>query len=354
MIKKTCLTGEWIRSVAARTRYKDLNLIEKVIRALSLLEMLKLAGCPFCFKGGFALMLILGESAHRLSIDIDIICPPDTDITPYLNDLERFGFLCVSLEERQQRDTTVPKSHSKFFYHIAYTGDGEKQSYILLDVLYEDLPYHTTHEVDITSPFVELEGLPLKVMVPSADDILGDKLTAFAPNTSGIPYLKGDRDCSLEIIKQLYDAGRLFDHSREFRYTAETFMQIGQIELLYRNLPADLSLIYQDIRETALCIATRGAMGKGDFKMLQSGIKKIDALIYTGKYRIEQATIDAARAAYIATVIEKGGTEITRYNEDPRSAIERELAPTVSNKLNKLKKILPEAYFYWVEISRLL
>ena len=95
-------------------------------------------------------------------------------------------------------------------------------------------------------------------------------------------------------------------------------------------------------------------MGRGDFRMLQSGIKKIAALIYTGKYRIEQATIDPARAAYIATVIEKGGTEITRYNEDPRSAIERELAPTVSNKLNKLKKILPEAYFYWVEISRLL
>ena len=39
MIKKTCLTGEWIRSVSARTRYKDLNLNEKEIRALSLLEM---------------------------------------------------------------------------------------------------------------------------------------------------------------------------------------------------------------------------------------------------------------------------------------------------------------------------
>ena len=80
MIKKTCLTREWIRSVSARTRYKDLNLIEKVIRALSLLEMLKLAGCPFCFKGGSALMLILGESAHRLSIDIDIICQ-DIDLS---------------------------------------------------------------------------------------------------------------------------------------------------------------------------------------------------------------------------------------------------------------------------------
>lgn len=80
------MTAEWIKAISVRNKYKDLNLIEKVIRAMSLLEMLKLSGCPFCFKGGSALMLILGESAHRLSIDIDIICPPGTDIEPYLKD----------------------------------------------------------------------------------------------------------------------------------------------------------------------------------------------------------------------------------------------------------------------------
>lgn len=67
MIKKKCMTAEWIKAISVRNKYKDLNLIEKVIRAMSLLEMLKLSGCPFCFKGGSALMLILGESAHRLS-----------------------------------------------------------------------------------------------------------------------------------------------------------------------------------------------------------------------------------------------------------------------------------------------
>ena len=61
-------------------------------------------------------MLILGESAHRLSIDIDIICPPGTDIEPYLEDIEKFGFISKTLEERQQRDTNIPKSHSRFFY----------------------------------------------------------------------------------------------------------------------------------------------------------------------------------------------------------------------------------------------
>ena len=306
MIKKECLTTEWIKSVSIRNKYKDLNLIEKVIRAMSLLEMLKLSGCPFCFKGGSALMLILGGYTHRLSIDIDIICPPGTDIEVYLKDIEKFAFISKTLEERQQRNSNIPKSHSKFFYHITYKKD-DKLAYILLDVLYEDLPYHATEEIEIKGPFVELDNEPLKVTVPSGADILGDKLTAFAPNTSGIPYLKGDRDCSLEIIKQ-----------------------------------------------TSLSLATKGQMGKGDFKMLQDGIKKLDNYLYKGKYRIEEAIIDSARATYLATSIEKSNTRIEKYNGDPNTILTMELSPAVNNKLNKLKKILPEAFFYWVKTSELL
>lgn len=354
MIKKECLTTEWIRSVAEQTQYKDLNLIEKVIRALSLLEMLQNAGCPFCFKGGSALMLILGQSPHRLSIDIDIICPPGTDIEPYLKDIEKFGFISKTLEERQQRDSNIPKSHSKFFYHIAYKDGANKESYILLDVLYEDLHYQQTNEVDIVSPFIQHDGTPLKVMVPSVDDILGDKLTAFAPNTTGIPYLKGDRDCSLEIIKQLYDVGRLFEYGDNFEITAEAFKKIGVVELEYRKLAEDLELIYDDIRETALCLATRGVLGNGDFKMLQSGVKKLNSLIYMGNYHIEHAITDAAKAVYMVTLIEIGKKKVERYNGDPLSVVPLELASSVSNKLNKLKKTLPEAYFYWVKTSELL
>ena len=308
---------------------------------------------PFLFQGRFGSDAYFGESAHRLSIDINIICPPGTNIELYLNDIEKFGFIFKTLEERQQRDTNIPKSHSKFFYHIAYKND-DKPAYILLDVLYEDLQYHATEEVEIKRPFIELDGNPLKVTVPSAANILGDKLTAFAPNTSGVPYIKGGRDRSLEIIKQLYDVGRLFEHTDNFLHTKETFTQIGKIELQYRGLPAELSLIYEDVRETALCLATRGQMGKGDFKMLQNGIKKIDGYIYKGKYRIEDAIIDSARAAYLATSIEKSNTRIEKYDGNPNTILAMELSPSVNNKLNKLKKILPEAFFYWVKTSELL
>lgn len=60
-------------------------------------------------------MLILGKSAHRLSIDIDLICPPGTNIEDYLKSFADFGFINLELVERKQRDDAdIPKSHSKF------------------------------------------------------------------------------------------------------------------------------------------------------------------------------------------------------------------------------------------------
>lgn len=49
------------------------------------------------------------------------------------------------------------------------------------------------------------------VKMPSANDLLGDKLTAFAPNTTGIPYFKHGNSMNMEINKQLYDVSCLFD-----------------------------------------------------------------------------------------------------------------------------------------------
>ncbi len=40
MISKECFSAEWIEKVSKEFKYNDKNLIEKVIRALSLLEML--------------------------------------------------------------------------------------------------------------------------------------------------------------------------------------------------------------------------------------------------------------------------------------------------------------------------
>lgn len=49
------------------------------------------AGAPLVFKGGSSLLLILKDSLNRLSIDVDVICPPGTEIRAYLKNLESHG-----------------------------------------------------------------------------------------------------------------------------------------------------------------------------------------------------------------------------------------------------------------------
>ena len=353
MISKECFTTEWISKKSTELQYNDKNLIEKVIRAFSLLEMLSASGCPFHFKGGTSLMLILGGDSHRLSIDIDIMCPPGTNIEDYLKDYAKSGFLEYQLIERRQAGRDVPKIHSKFFYQVAFKGQSDVTSFILLDVLYEDCHYHKTNAIDIVSPFIKLDGEPLKVVVPSVEDILGDKLTAFAPETTGIPYYKNDKLTTVEIIKQLYDVGRLFDRMQDISAVSQSFKAIADVELGYRNLGHDLSQIYDDIRQTALNISTRGFIDKEKFALLQTGIVNIKPFMYKGAYRIEEAIIDAAKAAYLAALIETGSETIERFSDAQLSG-DLLIKPVLTNKLNKLRIGLPEAYFYWAKTSDLM
>ena len=57
---------------------------------------------------------------QRLSVDIDIVCPPGTDVIGYLRPYsEEYGFREIIHTERQSR-TNVPKTHAKCFYQVSY------------------------------------------------------------------------------------------------------------------------------------------------------------------------------------------------------------------------------------------
>ena len=224
MIHPDSRTLPWIQEVAEKFKFKELQLIEKTIRAFSLLEALARSGCPFVFKGGTSLMLHL-NSSKRLSIDIDIICPPGTNIEKYLNMYaEEYGFSKIKLVERISR-TEVPKKHAKFFYQVSFFA-GRNEEKILLDVLFEEIHYNNVITFPIVSPLVKTVGEPIMVSIPSYQDLLGDKLTAFAPHTTGIPFFKGEKNCSMEINKQLYDIASLFDITNELTITTKTFKNL--------------------------------------------------------------------------------------------------------------------------------
>jgi hypothetical protein len=353
MIDQKCFTKEWIAAKAEELKYPDVNLLEKTIHAFSLLDMLARSGCTFKFKGGSCIMLLLKDMPHRLSIDIDIICPLGTNIEDYLKQYKAHGFIDYRLIDRKQRSTEIPKSHSKFFYQVAFKDNGT--GYILLDVLYENCHYQQIEHIPIENILIENLESPAIVDVPSIGDILGDKLTAYAPETTGIPYYKNDKPATLEIIKQLFDIGRLFDHVTDLTITRNAFFEIAPIELSYRNLDIDDTfIILKDIRNTSLNISTRGLIDKEKFDLLQKGIKSISSFMYRQKYHLEDAIVDASKAAYLSALLENGINEIQHYDNHPSSIGGMKIERVLPSKLNKLKMGNPEAFFYWALTDEVL
>lgn len=352
MIDRAKLIPAWIDQASKNNNNADKILVDRVIHALLLLEGLVKQKLDFVFKGGTALMLRFG-SAKRLSIDIDIIIPKRPEnLNRVFNDLiKEQGFNRFELQERIQ-NSKIDKEHFKFFYTPIYKTK-EDEMYILLDILYEEINYKKIDNIPIQSSFVPQSGTPVEVYIPSFEDILGDKLTAFAPNTTGIPYIKKGEEKNMEIIKQLYDIGSLFNAVSDLSILKPTFEKFVLTELSYsEKTELKVNDVIDDIYQTSLCISTRGAIGNGNFEQLQKGIKAIKQFIFSESYQIEKAIVHSSKAAYLSSIIKNNAIKIENFitpNQVKDFLIEN---PNI-NKLNRLKKSSPEAFFYWYKVYEL-
>ncbi len=351
MISNKTLHIDWIGSVSKENRNTDKILVEKVIRALLLLEGLAESGLNFIFKGGTALMLLQG-STKRLSIDIDILI--DKKINPedfFEKFFENKNFARFELQKRNTK-SSIEKAHYKFYYQPIYK-TAQAEEYILLNILFEKSQYQKIGAIGIDSSFVQQNGQEIKVNIPCFEDILGDKLTAFAPNTTGIPYEVNGHSKVMEIIKQLYDIGNIFDNIVNIKTVSQTFKLFSKTELSYRNLKQNEADVLDDIYQTALCITTRGAEGNGNFSALQRGITQIRAFIFSEAYQIEKAIVHAAKTAYLCKLIEYKIIQIERF-ENALQVKDWNIEEPFSMRLNRLKKSNPEAFFYWYKTYELV
>lgn len=317
-----------------------------------LLEGLVKHKVPFVFKGGTALMLHL-NSTKRLSIDIDIILPEEIEkFEEILDDLSNEqGFLRKELQHRDTK-SKIRKEHYKLFYTPIHKSNKEEE-YVLLDILFEEISYTKLEKIPVQSSFVPIDGKAVEVVVPCLEDMLGDKLTAFAPYTTGIPYFKKTDSMSMEIIKQLYDIGNLFDVVKDLEIIKTTFSTFAATELSYRGIDGlNENDVLEDIFQTSLCIVTRGVDGRGDFEQLQNGIRRITGFIFSENFHLEKTITLASKAAYISVLIKINGNDIEKF-ENPKQLKDWKIGEEMNNKLNKLKKSNPEAFFYWYRIYEL-
>jgi hypothetical protein len=363
MIKEHCFTDEWLERFKKQKDHRrvDKIILEKMIYALHLLERLKNNGLDFVFKGGTSLVLLV-EEGNRFSIDIDIISKTGREELEFiLQKVVDFShFTGFELDEHRSYKPGVPKAHYKFKFDSDRQGSGT----ILLDVLIEDSIYPEVIEKAVITKWIETDS-ETKVIMPSIDSITGDKLTAFAPNTIGIPYFKGKdkQPFSMEICKQLFDLGKLFRKIQNMEVVAASFKVFAEHEIAYRknaNPEVELTpeMVLLDTIKTCIVLAKRDRGTddeKAKFKELQKGIIAFGTgFLMVGNFRIDDAVSASARIAYLAAkILVNDLSPITNYNgqvikdliiEDPDW-----------NFLMRLKRQPDKSiFFYWYQTVQLI
>ncbi|MBD2704935.1 nucleotidyl transferase AbiEii/AbiGii toxin family protein [Spirosoma sp. BT702] len=352
MILPQTFTRDWLQQVAHQfKKTSDLKLLEKVVRALSLLEQLRLIDLQFVFKGGTSLILHF-EQPRRFSIDIDIVMAdkPDDLHVQFDKIVSSGAFNRWSNDSDRKSHHQIPVEHYKFYYSSAIDlgGVASKDSGprfgdepILLDILYTEPEYPSVIEKPLNHPWLQVQEPILTVQLPDINSLLGDKLTAFAPNTTGILYSKKR---PLEVIKQLFDVALLFDQANDLSITQQTFERLAIQEIAYRMQDVVPNDVLNDVIETAFILAIRNPKDER-FSFLQEGVKRLNNFIVTD-FRIEDAILAGAKAAYLSQLLKTNQTVIERYSH-PSQIANWQLTNPTNNRLNKLKKTQPEAFYYW-------
>lgn len=346
MLSKECFTLKWIEKIKNDNAPADPTIIEKTIYAFELLSTLSELGLDFIFKGGTSLLLLV-NTPKRLSIDVDISTTESKEqVEKKLNEIIRRRIF-TAWEENPRFDTNIPKKHYKLFYHSVINPN--HNSYILLDALFQENPYPKTISKQIENEFISTDK-PVNCIIPTVESLLGDKLTAFAPNTTGIPF---GANKSMEIQKQLFDIGTLFELAEDIEIIRKTFENFVQIESEYRGKAFSTEEVIDDIMNTSFLVCQillRKAVINDKTQEMQEGITKLNSHLIGMKYNLETAKLNAAKAAFVAYSI-NNKNEFLRDKVFDLSKISNTKLKENYIILERLKTSLPEVYYYWQKIS---
>ncbi|MGN6416648.1 MAG: nucleotidyl transferase AbiEii/AbiGii toxin family protein [Pseudobacter sp.] len=368
MIHANSFSADWLE-LKRQESGRDPALIEKMIYALHLVEQLQLSKLSFIFKGGTSLVILMNEP-RRFSVDIDIVVPVDITrekLETYLAKVAvSSSFSRMELDDRRSYKGEIPKAHYKFFYTSNRPNKKDNQviqnpeSEILLDVLFAENPYPATVDRPIISTWVQHDGDHVNVRVPCINSITGDKMVAFAPCTTGVPYfVRKER----EIIKQLFDVGNLFDHIDDVELVRKAYHTAATAEIQYRAERGITSVdqVLQDTIDTAMLLAIGQKSTPGNeekLKELITGINQFTHFVFDKKgYKLEDALLSTAKAAYLAAyILKEESGPLLRFDKTTFDMKASLITHSEYNFLNKKIKFVKsgEALFYWFNTIKLL
>ncbi|HEC88553.1 MAG TPA: hypothetical protein ENI52_04490 [Thermoplasmata archaeon] len=346
MFEKFFFTEKRIQQISKKERY-DPTLIEKLIYAFELLGKLAEKDIRFIFKGGTSMILILKGKFSRLSVDLDIILLDESVNLPQIfNELIKEAPFTRWVEDIRQKQNREYLRHYKFYYESVIN---KREEPVLIDILFlSKNPYIKTINKIISVDFLKVEE-DINIFLPSFEDLFADKLTAFAPQTIGIQYHKGK---STEIIKQLFDLGKLFHHINDLDLLKKSYKNLSDIEALLRGYKPDFKKFLEDSFLTAFLICQldfRDSISDARTKELKDGIRRIKNFVKDGKYSLLSAKEDASKIAFVISILRND------LSIDIKNFIAENLqTPFLLHKplkrwkiLNKLRKISPSSFYLW-------
>ena len=346
MIENKCFSWNWIQDKRKLLGSVDPTLLEKTIYAFELLGRLCAHRFDFVFKGGTCLLLII-PGFRRLSIDVDIVTQAEAGILSKIFDKSIHESPFLRWIEDPRTAIHIPKKHFKFFFKSAINN---REDYILLDVVCDDYVFPQIQLCPIELDIFQVEK-EIQVKVPTVNCLVGDKLTAFAPSTIGVLY---HADRSMQIIKQLFDLGELFKSVTDFKEISESYDAFLKKGNTYREKNYTKDDTLEDTIDACYLISQLGfrqAIENDQTRILRDGIRKLQSHLINIHYSNDDAKLSAAKVAFVTSVLIKGrdfpDPKKFKFNSDRISHIKDIQLRGKYQVLNRLKSVLPEAFYYW-------
>jgi len=339
-IKSKELLEKSINELKKKSPSADIQLLEKTIGALYLVESLVNGGLDFIFKGGTSLVLLLKE-LNKISVDVDILTEESKEkVRECLNNVIYNQDLFTRFEENKRENSASQRmdlQHFKFFFKSA-TDDSEK--YILLDIAYETNKYPAIISKNIKCDKLNVLS-DLKVKLPTIESILGDKLTVLATKTTGIDY---DSSKELELMKQLYDVDKLFNEAENVNIIRGSFINIANREIKYRRLK---EITYEDVLEDIKDFCDDIILlNRNHIEKINTGMRKLTGFIIDNKFLIDVEVLTAAsKILYLINIIKKENQTIEKYKEN-NEILKINIPIEYRKRVNRISKYNREAYYY--------
>lgn len=342
MLDKKNFSKEHIQELTKKFG-RDPSLLERTMYAFGLLDALARVNMPFIFKGGTCLMLLL-DKPRRISTDIDIIVKPNLNVDKFLLKVSNI-YPFESYEENIRKGkNSIVKRHFKFKVKSELSN---KDISIILDILYANNEYSRLIEKEIKNDLLITCDTPVKVIIPSVECLLADKLTAFAPHTIGIPINVGK---DMEVIKQLYDCSVLIDEVNNFREVYNTYLKVSKKEAEYRGDKTLANKALNDTFSASLCISSRGKINNNDYTNYLNGIRELRGHIFDKRFSPETIVLNAVKVMYMVLCI-NNNEEYIKINY--LDYLNDKFINDEFLALKYLRKVNEEAYAYAILSDRL-